>query len=67
MKSCAVDCGNFNLRGIKTIGLSCKCCVVINFRESYRKTLDIKEIQEYKRYIDDFELITKTFYDNSYI
>lgn len=47
MKSAAVDCGNFDLRGKKHKRLSCGCCTALNLKEEYFEKLARKEIKEH--------------------
>lgn len=43
------DAGQFKLKGRKEKFLSCKCCIIQDFRDEYmEKTMD-KDIQEYKK------------------
>lgn len=37
---------NQNLRGRKTMGARCKCCVWQNFKEDYRRKLDEREMRD---------------------
>ena len=39
--------GNVNMKGKKYKLMSCRCCVVIDFRERAKKALDKKEMKHY--------------------
>lgn len=46
MKSAAVNVGNVNMRGKRTMPLSCGCCDALDLRDAERKRQDEREMRE---------------------
>lgn len=48
MRSPSFNPKKFNMKGKKTLRLKCGCCMMINLKEEYAKTLAKKEIRSAK-------------------
>lgn len=41
----AIDSGNFNMKGKKSLRLRCGCCTIYNLKDECRKKEDLKYIR----------------------
>jgi hypothetical protein len=47
--------GSFNLKGKLTHGMTCLCCVMVNFKQKILKKEHKKEVNFYKREVDKIQ------------